>query len=86
MEGVYAEDRQHEDVMVLLEAVRPKNIQTFLEHEFEVAPAEKVHVRILYGLNRARLKGRFGEIFTLNTEFFRYGIFPLIWNLGITKT
>ena len=45
--GVYTEDKRHEDVMVLLEAVRPRDIQKFLQHELDVCPADKVHVSIL---------------------------------------
>ena len=42
--GVFTEDWRHEDVMVLLEAVRPADLARFLQHEMDVAPVEKVHV------------------------------------------
>lgn len=42
--GVFSEDWRHEDVMVLLEAVRPADLARFLQHEMDVAPVEKVHV------------------------------------------
>ena len=45
--GVYTEDSRHEDVMVLLEAVRPRDIQKFLQHELDVCPADKVHVSMV---------------------------------------
>ncbi|XP_053397542.1 biotin--protein ligase-like [Mercenaria mercenaria] len=43
-QGEYVEDETHEDIMLLLEARRPTNVDTFLKHELEVAPAEKVHI------------------------------------------
>ena len=42
--GVFTDDWRHEDVMVLLEAVRPADLARFLQHEMDVAPVEKVHV------------------------------------------
>jgi hypothetical protein len=45
-QGEYREDSTHEDVVLLLEARRPTNVDTFLEHELQVSPAEKVHVSI----------------------------------------
>ena len=53
--GVYTEDRKHEDVMVLLEAVRPRDIQKFLQHELDVCPADKVHVSISCSLGKETL-------------------------------
>ena len=46
-QGEYVEDSTHEDVMLLLEAGRPTNVDDFIEHELQIDPAEKVHVRIL---------------------------------------
>ncbi|KAL4232937.1 hypothetical protein ACF0H5_007625 [Mactra antiquata] len=42
-QGVYHSDRSQEDVMLLIEAVRPSDVDSFIKHELEVAPVEKVH-------------------------------------------